>query len=152
MAKLIALILCSVLLSAPTLAVAQQSSPPIDTDAIAIQRVIESQIEAFQRDDAAVAYGYASPAIQRIFPNPAIFMQMVRSGYRPVYRPQSFEFQELALIDGQIVQQVLFVGPDGQLVMALYSMQLQDGGRWRINGVRLITLPGETAGRTTGPV
>jgi hypothetical protein len=36
------------------------------------------------------------------------------------------------------------VGPDGQAVIALYVMERQPDGSWRINGVYLLQVPGET--------
>ena len=45
-----------------------------------IRGIISSQIEAFQRDDGATAYGYASSTIQGLFPSVDQFMAMVRSG------------------------------------------------------------------------
>ena len=109
----------------------------------AIVGVIESQLDAFRRDAAAEAFGYASPSIQRIFRTPDNFMQMVRSGYAPVYRPQSVEFVDLVVTPSGLTQRVLFVGPDGVPVMAHYYMQQQPDGSWRINGVTL-----QSAGQT----
>ena len=63
-----------------------------DADRNAIRGIISGQIEAFQRDDGATAYGYASPTIQGLFPTVDQFMAMVRSGYQPVYRPKSVTF------------------------------------------------------------
>ena len=113
-----------------------------DTQAAgAIRQVIEQQLAAFQRDDGAKAFSFASPGIQQRFRTPEIFMQMVRSGYAPVYRPREVEFRELR-INGQTIQQeVLFVGPDGKPVLALYTMQQQADGSWRIAGVILLEAP-----------
>lgn len=109
--------------------------------AAAIRLVIEQQLAAFQRDDGAEAFSYAAPGIQRRFQTPEIFMQMVRSGYAPVYRPREVEFRELR-VNGQTIQQeVLFVGPDGKPVLALYTMQQQPDGSWRIAGVILLKAP-----------
>src|SRR6266849_5014477 len=55
-------------------------------DVAAGQSVIRSQVEALGRDDAAAAYSYAAPAIQDVFPQADIFMDMVRQSYAPVYR------------------------------------------------------------------
>src|SRR4051812_8943191 len=49
-------------------------------DVAAAQAVISAQAEAFGRDDAAAAYGHAAPAIRQLFPEPDIFMNMVRNG------------------------------------------------------------------------
>lgn len=110
-----------------------------------IHAVIASQIEAFQRDDAASAYFHAAPGIQKLFPNPEVFMEMVRTGYGAVYRPQSFDFGPLDTADGQIVQPVRLIGPDGRPMVALYVMEQQEGGEWKIAGVYMLKGAGETA-------
>jgi hypothetical protein len=43
------------------------------------------------------------------------------------------------------VQNVLVVGPDGIPVMAIYLMQRQPDGSWRINGVYLIRISDQSA-------
>ena len=122
-----------------------QDEPPVAADRSAIADVISRQLDAFQRDAGAEAFSYASPAIQRLFRDPETFMSMVRSGYQPVYRPQAVEFIDLVATPRGPVQRVLFVGPDGEPVMALYFMQQQPDGSWRINGVTLEEPSGTTA-------
>jgi len=105
-----------------------------DSDRAAIRDIIGKQVEAFRRDDGAAAFGYASPAIQGMFGTPEIFMDMVRQGYPPVYRPRAFDFREIVDLHGQPAQKVHVIGPDGRPVTAYYPMiQLPDGS-WRING------------------
>jgi hypothetical protein len=65
-------------------------------------------------------------------------MAMVRGGYQPVYRPQSVEFLDARIVDGKTGQAVRFVGPDGQAVIAIYTMEQQPDGSWRIAAVQLI--------------
>ena len=115
-----------------------------ETDRGAIRAVIESQLAAFRRDDGAAAFAFASPTIQQMFLNPDVFMEMVRSGYRPVYRPLEVEFRELVSEGGELVQRVFLVGPDGAPAMALYFMQRQPDGTWRINGCVLAKAPDES--------
>ena len=74
--------------------------PQADRDAIGA--VIGQQIEAFRRDDGPAAFGYASPAIQGQFGDPAHFMDMVRQGFPPVYRPRSVRMGELVERDGRL--------------------------------------------------
>ncbi len=119
-------------------AVAQEPSKLGTSERGAIREVIESQLAAFQRDDAAGAFAFASPKIQEMFGDPATFMQMVRAGYQPVYRPRSFEFQDVIDVRGQPAQEVFFVGPDGGEVLGIYIMDQQPDGRWRIDGVYLV--------------
>lgn len=59
---------------------------------------------------------------------------MVRRAYPPVYRPRSVDSSELMVGDGTVVQQVELVGPDGASVLALYSMERDAAGQWRISG------------------
>jgi hypothetical protein len=107
------------------------------------QRIIAAQINAFQADDGPTAYSFAAPVVRKIFPTPEIFMSMVKRGYGPVYRPKSFNFTE-ALIDpmGRPAQKMLVVGPDGKTYEALYFMEKQPDGTWRISGCTLLEIPG----------
>mgnify|MGYP006277648529 CR=1 FL=1 len=100
----------------------------------AIRAVVQAQLDAFQRDDGAAAFGYASPSIRAMFRSPERFMAMVREGYAPVYRPRRVEFRDVVQWRGRITQRVRLVGPDGVPVIANYLMQRQDDGSWRIDG------------------
>lgn len=113
------------------------------TDKAEFQRVITAQITAFRADDGPAAYDFAAPVVRNIFPTPEIFMAMVKQGYPQVYRPQSFNFTE-ALIDpmGRPAQKMTVVGSDGKSYTALYSMEKQPDGTWRISGCTLLEIPG----------
>lgn len=107
-------------------------------DVAAAQNVIRSQAEAFGRDDAVAAYSYAAPTIQNIFPQPDIFLQMVRQGYPPVYRHKSFQFGEGLVADGQIAQRVHIVDANGEAWEALYTLEQQPDGSLKITGCSLL--------------
>jgi hypothetical protein len=111
---------------------APSALPPADRTAI--QGVIQSQIGAFGRDDDAAAFAYASPGIQSQFGDAATFGAMVRHGYRPVYHPRHVHFGALLDVDGRTVQKVDVVGPDGVPALALYFMEREADGTWRIDG------------------
>jgi hypothetical protein len=112
-------------------------------DKAEFQRIITAQITAFKADNGPAAYDFAAPVVRNIFPTPEIFMTMVKQGYPQVYRPQSFNFTE-ALIDpmGRPAQKMIVVGPDGKSYIALYSMEKQPDGTWRISGCTLLEIPG----------
>ena len=133
--------LAVVLLAFISVAVFAQSIS--ETEKSEFQRIITAQISAFRADDGPTAYSFAAPVVRKIFPTPEIFMSMVKQGYPPVYRPQSFNFTE-ALIDpmGRPAQKMLVVGPDGKTYEALYSMEKQPDGTWRISGCTLLEIPG----------
>lgn len=104
----------------------------------AAQMTIESQLKAFQSGDGALAYSFAAPGIKQMFPNVDIFMSMVANGYQPVFKPQSFAFGAAEELSGTtIAQRVMIVGPDGKDYEALYQLELQPDGVFRITGVSL---------------
>lgn len=113
-----------------------------DTDRTEIVRVIGAQMEAFRRDDGTEAFSYAAPSIRAMFQTPDRFMTMVQRGYMPVYRPMDVQFLDLVESKGRPLQKVQVVGPDGRPVMAVYTMELQPDGNWRIAGCVLIQLDG----------
>ncbi|HTP97096.1 MAG TPA: DUF4864 domain-containing protein [Burkholderiales bacterium] len=127
------------LLCALALPVCADDSAPalarLDWDAI--REVISRQLDAFRRDDEAEAFSYASPGIRRLFGDARSFMLMVREGYAAVYRPRAVKFLEPAVIDGKPIQAVQVIAPDGRIVVALYSMQRQPDGSWKIDGCQL---------------
>ena len=128
-----------VLALAPALARAQAAS---DADARAVRQVIEAQLAAFRRDDAARAFSYAAPGIRDSFGTPEKFMAMVREQYAVVYRPRSVSFEEPLIVGGEdLVQPVRMTDGYGHAWMAIYPMAKQPDGTWRINGCHLARLP-----------
>ena len=121
------------------LALGAQAQPPSVSaaDQEAIRSIIQSQVDAFQRDDGEAAFGLASPMIRQMFGNSEIFMDMVRQGYQPVYRPRVFDFAGITLLNGQITQKVRVIGPDGRAVTAFYPMTQLPDGTWAIDGCYL---------------
>jgi hypothetical protein len=115
-----------------------ESADVSEADREAIRAVVEDQLAAFQADDAIRAFSHASPMIRRMFGTPSNFIRMVATGYPPVYRPQAVEFQDIVSVDGTPTQRVFLIGPDGRSVIALYAMELQAGGVWKINGCFLV--------------
>lgn len=114
------------------------------SDRLAIRGVIENQLAAFQRDDGAAAFGYASPDIQAMFGTADIFLAMVRQGYAAVYRPRAVNFGGIVGESEAPVQLVHVVGPDGAAQIAAYEMIRLPDGSWRINGCVLLPEPGRT--------
>lgn len=103
------------------------------------QTVIENQIMAFLNDDIATAYSFAAPEIKAIFPSEEKFGAMVRKGYGPVYRPGNYAFgraRETAA--GNVIQEVLISGPDGQNWTAVYVIGRQPDGSMKIRGVSMM--------------
>lgn len=140
------LVLALLLSPLPGLAQGSGNSAGVDAaDAAAIRSVIERQLEAFQHDDGRTAFTFASPDLQDMFGTPEAFMAMVKGGYQPVYRPREHEFRDLAAGESGPVQKVLFVAADGRVVIALYSMERESDGSWRISGCTLLATEERTS-------
>jgi hypothetical protein len=136
----VAAVLIAVSLAFVTVPAQSESLSLSDADRSSIRDVIESQLAAFQRDDGAQAFSYASPTVRRQFVTPERFMHMVRTGYPPVYRPREVEFRDVVVAGDVPAQKVLLVGPDGVPVMAIYPMQRQADGSWKIDGCFLVAV------------
>jgi hypothetical protein len=112
--------------------------PAAADDIAAAQSVIRAQEQAFSRDDAAAAYSHAAPEIRQMFPQADMFMQMVRQGYAPVYRHKSFEFGEARATGGRIAQRVHIVDDNGEAWEAMYTLEQQPDGSFKITGCSLL--------------
>jgi hypothetical protein len=117
------------------------ADPVATEDTAAIQKVISEQMAAFRDDDWSRAFSYATPTIQSKFGDIETFKRMVISGYPSVYRPRDVSFEKIEDLDGVIAQHVRVVGPDDKAKIAVYVMEKQDSGVWRIAGVYLIEVP-----------
>lgn len=103
----------------------------------AVPDVIRDQISAFQADDFATAFDYASPNIKRLFGTPERFGQMVQNGYPMVYRPAEVRMLELRDLGGAKVQRVMIRDAQGRIHLLDYQMIPTENG-WQINGVQLL--------------
>ena len=122
------------LLAAPAAA----SNGVSSADMQEIRAVIHRQIDAFRRDDAQGAFALVSPGVQQAYGTPERFLDVVRSSYRAVYRPQSVAFLELVVMGGDVVQPVQLTDRSGTLWVAYYAIQRQKDGTWRTNGCHLV--------------
>ena len=108
-----------------------------------IKGVINSQIEAFQADDFASAFTYASPSIQGIFGSPENFGRMVTQGFPMVWRPADVEYLGLRDEGGVLAQRLRIVDQSGRAhVLDYFMTETREG--WKINGVQLVKDQGLT--------
>jgi hypothetical protein len=106
-------------------------------DWTAIQQVIAQQRRALEAGDAVKAFSYASPGIREQFGDAATFIAMVRAAYSALLTARYTEFLEGAVIDGMVVQPLRLIDADNTVRVALYFMERQDNGAWRISGCRI---------------
>jgi hypothetical protein len=101
-------------------------------DWTAIRRAVTAQRDALVAGDAAAAYAFAAPGIRARHPTPASFMAMVREGYSALIDARDAALLDGAVIGGDVIQPLRLVMPDGTVLVALYTMQRQPQGDWRI--------------------
>lgn len=65
-------------------------------------------------------------------------MLMVQQSYPPVYRHKSFEFGQARAQDGRIAQRVHIIDADGRPWEALYTLERQGDGSFKIIGCMLL--------------
>ena len=119
-------ILLSFTLSFP--AVAQQDP---------IQSTIKSQLDAFQTDDFAQAFSFASPNIKSIFGSSDNFGAMVKQGYPMVLRHSAVRMLELRTVAGNLWQRVMVTDAAGRTHLLDYMM-IETAEGWQINAVQLL--------------
>jgi hypothetical protein len=101
------------------------------------QQTIDAQINAFLADRHDEAYSYAAPNVRMVFPTVESFMGMVQGGYQPVYRPKTWSHARTRTENGVVFQEVLITDMAGKNWAALYTLQQQPDGSWKITGVGL---------------
>jgi hypothetical protein len=116
-------------------AAAHAALSPAEWDAI--RKTISEQLAALRAGDAARAYTFAAPGIRERFQDAPTFMRMVQDSYAPLLDARYTEFLEGAVIDGRTIQPLRLVLADDSALVALYEMQRDETGRWRIAGCAL---------------
>lgn len=96
--------------------------------------VVQGQLNAFAKDDAAKAFSYAAPNIKRLLGSAENFLEMVRSQYEVVYRPASTIFMQPVGEGREAMLKVQMTDEDGDDWIATYTLEKQKDKAWRITG------------------
>lgn len=110
-----------------------------------VRDVVEAQLAALARDDAATAFSFAAPNVRASVGTASRFMEMVRTAYPALYRPASTAFLKPEAHHGQVIQRVQLTDEGGSAWLALYSLQRQKDNSWRITGCQVIPNRGRMA-------
>jgi Domain of unknown function (DUF4864) len=105
-----------------------------------IRNTIQSQIQAFQADDFARAFTFASPTIKGMFGTPENFGAMVKQGYPMVYRPADVQMMDLREVAGNLWQRVRVTDQAGAGWYLDYMM-VETAEGWQINAVQILPAP-----------
>ena len=132
-ARLCGLVFCLIASGASSAPPASEATLPMK-EWKAIQKVVGDQLTALKAGDATKAMTYAAPGIRDQFGTPENFLRMVRTSYAPLLDARYTHFLEGAIVDGATIQPLRLVLADNTVLVALYQMQKQSDGRWRIAG------------------
>ena len=104
-----------------------------------VRNVIQSQLEAFRKNDFKTAYSFAHSGVKGQFTQ-AQFEQMVRGGFSSMIMPGAVDFGEVHE-DGLSAEiQVILIDKKGNRSGFQYLLE-KDNGKWCISAVIPIELP-----------
>jgi hypothetical protein len=109
-----------------------QSFQPEDHEAF--RKLIQTQIDAFRRDDFAAAYAVTAPSMKALYPNLQAYTQVIRARYAPLIKPRTVVFGTVNRTSQGPVQRVFITAADGRAYVANYSLQRQPDNTWLIAG------------------
>ena len=110
-----------------------------------IRGVIQSQLDAFGRDDAVAAYEFAAPSVKQRFPTAEAFSKMVRDKYTPIYNPREVKFLTPSIVSGRILQGIQFMSDENQLLIAVFTLERQEDKSWKIKACDLLPMESKIA-------
>ena len=99
---------------------------------------VETQLDAFAEDDAVGAFELATSDTQTKIGSPDNFLHLVKKHYNPIYRHQIVIFSSPEVIEGETIQLVRVTDRDSHVWLAIYRMQRETDGSWKIDGCQLL--------------
>jgi hypothetical protein len=107
-------------------------------DAAAIHQVVQSQLEALSKDDAAGAFELATPEKRTLIGDADSFLRLIKEEYNPIYRFQQAIFSAPARVDGDAIQVVRVTDSASRVWLAVFWMQQGEDQSWKIDGCELL--------------
>lgn len=107
-------------------------------DAVAIHKVVQSQLDALANDDAAGAFELTSPAKRTQIGSADNFLRMIKEEYPPIYRPQRAIFSTPQVVHGHPIQIVRLTDGYSHVWVAIFWMKLEEDNSWKIDGCQLL--------------
>ncbi len=115
---------------------AAEAMHPSDVQAIRI--VIQSQLDAFEEDDAVKAFDLAAASTRVELGDAENFLRLIKEKYPPIYRHRLAIFSAPEMVDGYALQIVRLTDRDNLVWLAVYRMQRETDGNWKVEGCRLL--------------
>lgn len=115
-------------------AAASFAEPVPHAEADRVRFVVATQLQAFAEDDADRAFETNTPGVQQAIGSAGHFLALVRGNYPMVYRPASIAFMKPERHGESVLQLAAIVDNQGKPWLALFSLEQQADGSWRISG------------------
>jgi hypothetical protein len=112
--------------------------PLPNDDARSIQAAIRGQLHALAQDDAEAAFALSTPSIRSQMGSPENFLRVIKEDYSPMYRHLVVIFSAPENLGDSIIQIVRLTDRESRVWMAIYSMQRDSVGSWKIDGCQLL--------------
>jgi hypothetical protein len=107
-------------------------------DARAIHAVIQAQLDAFATDDAGRAFDLTTTSAREQLGNADDFLQLIKTEYPAIYRHRRALFSAAEKVAGQTFQIVRLTDGDNVVWLAIYQLQREADGSWKIDGCTLV--------------
>lgn len=112
------------------------SVPP--DDVASIQQAIRGQLHALAEDDAESAFELITPSIRSQMGTPENFLRIIKEEYSPIYRHLVVIFSAPQALGDAIIQIVRLTDRESRVWLAIYNMQRDMTGNWKIDGCQLM--------------
>ena len=112
---------------------------PLPPDDVAmIQEAIRGQLHALSEDDADSAFELTSASIRSQMGSPENFLRVIKEEYAPIYRHLGVIFSAPQALGDAIIQIVRLTDRESRVWLAIYNMQRDMIGNWKIDGCQLL--------------
>lgn len=107
-------------------------------DAVAIHDAVRTQMNALSNDDADGAFELTTQEKRHLIGSSDRFLRMMKEEYNPLYRHLGVIFSSPEIVDGDAVQVVRVTDGAGKVWLAVFWMQQEGDGVWKIDGCHLL--------------
>ncbi len=120
---------------------APDSAEVTDRDSRRIRRLVRDQLSAFREGDSGKAFGLCTEAIRETFGSAAQLTDTIQRNYPALVDPRQVLFGDYIITPDGLAVLLQLVGRDLVSRDALYLVQRDLGGIWRINGCMMAPEP-----------
>lgn len=107
-----------------------------------LRNVIRTQIKAFRKRDADLAFSVTSASMRRHFTSAQNFLSSMARNYKPVFTAERILFDSIDTTGQNPVQRLYVTDRSGRQWLAFYVMEKLPENQWKIAGCMVRSAPG----------